>query len=300
MESSPKPNFFIVGAPKAGTTALYSYLRQHPEIFMCLPKEPQFFAADTCGDQRNVATLSEYLGYFKEARARAIGEASTCYLSSPGATRDIREFCPKARIIIMLRNPIDVMYAEHSERLVGGAEHIVNFAAALDSDEPRRFRSGRFKGQRVVRPGYRELVLFSQQVQRFFDAFGRPNVHVIVYDEFAKNAGLAYKDVLAFLGVSPNHECAFNVVNSNRRIRSTIVQDLVRHPPETVRKLARAFVPRSTRQRLATTLNRRNVQFVARPVMDQQLRKRLELEYVQEVQQLSRLVDRDLSKWITA
>lgn len=80
-------------------------------------KEPQFFAADICGDQRNVTTLSEYLTHFREARTDVIGEASTWYLGSRYAAHAIREFCPLARIVVMLRNPIDVMYAAHSERL---------------------------------------------------------------------------------------------------------------------------------------------------------------------------------------
>ena len=299
MEASPKPNFFIVGAPKSGTTALYCYLRQHPEIFMCKPKEPQFFADDICGDQRNVTTLSAYLDCFKEARTRVIGESSTCYLGSPIAPGHIREFCPQARIIIMLRNPIDVMRAQHSEGLVGGSEHIVDFDLALDSQEPRRYRSGPFKGQKVVRLGYRDLVIFSPQVKRFVDTFGDSNVHVIVYDEFAKDARLVCKNALAFLGVSPNYELPVDVVNANRRIRSTIFQDLLRRPPKTIQGLARAFLPRSTRQMAATYLNNLNVQFVPRPVMDREFRKRLERDYAEDVRQLSRLIDRDLSHWIT-
>src|ERR1700747_3640485 len=123
MKSGPRPNFFIVGAPKAGTTALYSYRAQHPEVFMSRLKEPQFFASDICGNQRNVTTLSEYLKLFEDAHALAIGEASTCYLASPGAAEQIRSVCQEPRIIVMLRNPVDVMYAEHSERLFDGTEH---------------------------------------------------------------------------------------------------------------------------------------------------------------------------------
>jgi len=297
METIPKPNFFIVGAPKSGTTALYSYLRQHPEIFMSRLKEPQFFAGDIFGHQRNVTTMAEYLRQFEEARTPAIGEASTCYLVSPGAAHEIKEFCPGARIIIMLRNPVDVMYAGHCERLVNGGEHIVDFAAALDAIEPRRYRTGPFKGQRVARPSYRQVVLFSQHVKRYIDIFGRPNVHVIVYDDFAKNPRLAYKNVLVFLGVSPNHECAFNVVNANRRIRNTTLHDFLSHPPKILQGLARVLLARSIRQRLSKYLNTFNEKFVPRPEMNQLLRKRLESEYAEDVRELSRLVDRDLSNW---
>ncbi len=199
----------------------------------------------------------------------------------------------------MLRNPVDVMYAEHSERLVNGGEHIVDFAAALDANEPRRYRTGPFKGQRTVRPGYGQVVRFSQHVKRYIDAFGRTNVHVIVYDDFSKNPQLAYQNVLTFLGVSQNHECAFNIVNANRRIRNTTLHDFLSHPPKILQGLARSLLARSIRQRLTTYLNGINEKFVPRPEMNQLLRKRLESEYAEDVRELSRLVDRDFSSWTT-
>jgi Sulfotransferase domain len=298
METVPTPNVFIVGAPKSGTTALYSYLRRHPEIFMSKLKEPQFFAADICGDQRAVRTLSEYLALFREARAPVIGEASTCYLGSSSAARHIREFCRPARIIAMLRNPIEVMYAEHSERLFDGVEHIADFSSALDSNEKRKWRSGRFKCQCVIRPSYRELTRFSDQIKRFINRFARQNICIIIYDDFAKDPALTYKKVLSFLQVSPNHQCAFDVIHANRQIRSERVQDFLNAPPDTVRGLARTVLPRPIRQAVGRYLNRLNVKVTARPMLDQPFRKRLQLEYEPEVQLLSELLDRDLTHWI--
>lgn len=297
MEPGPRPNFFIVGAPKSGTTALYSYLGQHPEIFMCTPKEPQFFASDIFGSQRNITTLSEYLSCFTQARTSRIGEASTCYLGSPSAPQQIQEFSPQARIIIMLRNPIDVMYAEHSERLVDGAEHITDFAKAVDSAEPRRYRTGRFRGQCVVRPSYRELAQFSKQVKRYYDRFDRSNVYVVLYDDFASDTKRVYIAVLSFLGVSPEQECSFEVVNANRRIRNVRIHDLVRYPPEPVRSMLRACVPRSLRRKVGNYITLLNEEIRARPTLDSQLRRRLALEYGDDLRQLSSLVGRDLSCW---
>ena len=153
----PKPNFFIVGGPKCGTTALYTYLKNHPEIFMSRIKEPQFFAADIFCDQRTVQTLADYLSCFAAARnEKRIGEASTAYLGSRNAAQEIKAFNPNAQIIIALRNPVEVMYAEHSERVFCNVEHIRNFNAALDSGEQRRWRTGPFKNQKVIRLRYRE------------------------------------------------------------------------------------------------------------------------------------------------
>ena len=113
-----KPDFFIVGAPKCGTTALYTYLKQHPEIFMSPQKEPQFFANDVLGDRRHTCTWAEYLSCFAAARgAKRIGEASVAYLGSPCAPKQIKMFNPAAKIIIMLRNPVDMMHSLHNQRL---------------------------------------------------------------------------------------------------------------------------------------------------------------------------------------
>lgn len=298
MRCTVKPNVFVVGAPKSGTTALYAYLRQHPEVFMCSPKEPQFFAGDICGHQREITTMAEYLGLFENTDEAVAGEASTCYLGSPQAPREIQAFCPEARIIAMLRNPIDVMYAEHSERIFQGFEHISEFEAALDSNESRRWRSGRFKGECVRRLNYRELAMFSQQVKRFVHVFGRPNVHIVIYEDFAANPALIYKEVLDFLRVWPHHQCAFDVVNANRQIRSRLVQDVLRDPPEIVRSVVRSLLSQRTRRSVANFLN---VKVKPRPPLNQQFREQLESEFEHEVQQLSDIVGRDLSRiWFTA
>src|SRR5687767_1010670 len=103
-----KPNFFIVGAPKCGTTSLYEYIRVHPEVFMPDRKEPAFFCSDFYKPRR--MKEEEYLSLFREAgSAKWIGEASTWYLYSDKAREGIKAFCPDARIIIMLRNPVDMM-----------------------------------------------------------------------------------------------------------------------------------------------------------------------------------------------
>ena len=99
-------------------------------------KEPQFFAADIFCDQRTVQTLADYLSCFAAARnEKRIGEASTAYLGSRNAAQEVKAFNPNAQIIIALRNPVEVMYAEHSERVFCNVEHIRNFNAALDSGE---------------------------------------------------------------------------------------------------------------------------------------------------------------------
>jgi hypothetical protein len=261
-------------------------------------KEPQFFATDTRGNQRRVTRLSDYLDYFRDATALAIGEASTCYLGSPAVPHKLKEFCPEARIIIMLRNPIDVMYAEHSECVFDGTEHIRDFRLALDSKEPRVWRSGRCRGLAVKRLGYRELVKFSQQVCNFLDVFESSHVHVIVYDDFASDTATAYKNALTFLGVDPNHKCSFDVIHANRKIRSPAIQDLLRDLPNPIRHVTHSLLTKQLRSVLGSRLNRMNTKVVRRPALDPEFRRRLQTEFACEVSQLGKLIGRDLSSWV--
>src|SRR6266446_2704827 len=112
--SRPKPNFFIVGAPRCGTTALYSYLRQHPDVFLPEYKEPHYFNTDM-NSGGAIRKEKDYLAQFSGAQNQPrIGEASVYYLSSVAAPEQIKSFCPTAKIIIMLRNPVDTVDALHA------------------------------------------------------------------------------------------------------------------------------------------------------------------------------------------
>lgn len=129
------PNFFIVGAPKCGTTAMHIYLRQHPEIFMPEKKESHFFGSDL-NSQYFIRDREKYLSLFSEAKdVKRIGEASVWYLYSKQAAYEIKEFSPSASIIIMLRNPVDMLYAQHSQFLYNGNENIASFEDALNAEK---------------------------------------------------------------------------------------------------------------------------------------------------------------------
>lgn len=296
--TQPRPDFFIVGAPKCGTTALFNYLRNRSDIYVPAIKEPQFFAEDIYGHQRNVNTLDEYLGLFTNAHNhRRIGEGSTAHLASPSAAQRIKAFNSDAKIIVMLRNPIDVMHAEHNQRVISDMEQVVDFAKALESRETRIWRSGPFQGQVVNRPSYREITQFSTQVRRYFEAFNRERVHIIIHDDFKASSADVYASTLRFLGLDPHSRTTFPVVNENRRVRSMVLWRHMRYPPSSVRKLVRLLLPEDSRRAIFEHLQNLNVVPTPRPPMDPYLRRRLQREYEPEVQMLSALLDRDLSPW---
>jgi hypothetical protein len=291
-----KPDFFIVGAPKCGTSALCTYLKQHPEIFIAQLKELHFFGSDVRYPKR--PTLDGYLAHFASARdERRIGEGSTSYLFSERAAREIQEFNPSAKIIIMLRNPVDTMYSLHSELLYWLNEDLEDFEAALAAEEPRK--SGLMWPQRVHiidYSHYRRNVRFAEQVRRYFDVFGRERVQVILQEEFNRDRAGIYEQTLRFLDVSADFRPDFKDVNGNKRIRNRALQRFLLEPPAPVGWI-RDKLPTRIDQIVFGLLRRLNTSFTPRPRMRSELRKQLQSEFLPEVEQLSELLGRDLTYW---
>jgi len=292
-----RPDFFIVGAPKCGTTALYEYLRQHPQIFMPFHKEPLYFGSDLTTRYGRM-TEDEYLALFAGADgARRVGEASAWYLYSRSAATEIRAFAPEARIIVMLRNPVDMMYAQHSQLLFNGQEDLHDFGEALAAEwerrEGRRLPPGPVRRENLF---YRGAAHFAEQLQRYLDLFG-DKVHVIVFDDFLDDTLGAYRGTLRFLDVDEEFVPRLEVVNDNKRIRNPMLQRLVYAPPGPIRSL----IPRLRRyplvHRLRSMALSLNSSRTPRQPMDPGLRRQLAGEFAGEVDRLGRLIGRDLSSW---
>ena len=262
-------------------------------------KEPQFFAADVLGHQRNVAQWEDYQRCFAGiGHESIIGEASTAYMLSRTAAADIHRFTPLARILVMLRNPIDVMYELHNKRVFMGMEHLTNFATAISSDEPRTWRAGRWQSEKVIRAPYREVVDFAPQLERYLATFGRDRVHAEIYDDLVVDPRKVCDRVLGFLGLSPDGLIAFPTENTARLSRSHELQDWLREPPSRLRRLARSVIPAEARKHLGTKLRRLNERPAAVP-MDPTLRRKLQDEYGSAIERLGVLIGRNLSCWTT-
>ena len=296
--SNAKPDFFIVGAFKSGTTALYEYLRSHPQVFMPFHKEPQFFGDDLTRHYGRMS-LTEYLALFADALpGQRIGEASTWYLFSASAANEIAAFAPSAQIIVMLRNPVDVMYAQHSQLLFRSDETIVDFATALDAE------AARLRGEHVLPPPvrpetlfYRKSVRFAEQLQRYLDVFGRQRVHVVLFDDLVADTPGTYREVLEFLGVDQSYRPDFAAHNENKRVRFATVQRLVYRPPGMLLALVRRLRRYPFVHRLRDGVLRLNSRVQTRQAMDPALRSRLLRDVAPEIERLSHLIGRDLSAW---
>lgn len=295
----PKPDFFLVGAPKCGTTALHRHLARHPEIFVSPKEEMNHFATDLLRADDPWRSEPRYLEAFRGAgRARRIGDASVFHLFSRAAAREIRAFRPDARILVSLRDPADWLPSYHSQMVWNGDETLLELEAALEA-EPARLRGERLPAhlrfpQRLY---YSQVAAFAEQLERYFDVFGRERVHVLLFDELARAPESALRALLEFLEVDPSHCRGFGRANPNRRIRSAVVSEFLKRPPAPVAAIVTRVLPPGLRVSLRRSLRRLNSRTEPRAPLSPALRARLCERFRPEVARLEGLLGRPLRDW---
>jgi len=281
-----------------------SYLAKHPDIFMAR-KEMHHFGADLrFGNQFYRRGIKEYLAEFDGWNGqRTAGEASVWYLFSHQAAKEIKEFNPNARVIIMLREPLDMLYSLYFTFRWDGNEHLTTFEDALAAENERR------SGKRVTRQtyfmqglAYREAARYTDQVKAYFDAFGRERCHVILYEDFATDVSGVYSKTLDFLGVDSREMPAnFEKVNANKSVRNQLVRAILHDKMVRSAALAiRPWLPRrmfSAMQKFDAFVRKANARPHVRPPLPPELLSRLKREFAPEVERLSSLLRHDLTHW---
>ena len=236
-----EPSFMIVGAPKCGTTALYEYLQTHPQVFISDPKEPHYYA-DDLGAHRSVFTRDEYNELFAAAgpQHRAIGEASAWYLHSSVALPQVARELPDTKLIVMLRQPVELLRSLHSDMVWICFEDEPDFERAWALQEQRR------SGRRVPRLcqvpwflQYRELGRLARHTRRLLELFPREQVRFFLLDDLKESAGRVYQEALDFIGLPNDDRSAFPRVNASKRNR---MQWLARMQATVVRSLPRPCI----------------------------------------------------------
>lgn len=296
-----KPDFFIVGAPKCGTTSLKFYLEQHPEIFISNPGEPCFFCPDIITPR--VKTTEEYLNLFQPGKDKICGEKSTRYLFSEIAPQKIYELNPKAKIIIMLREPVSFMHSWHNELLMWFIEDIEDFKSALDAEDDRR--NGRKIPVTCKAPKqllYREFAQFSRYIEIYLSIFEREKVHFLILDDMKKNPYKSYKDILTFLEVDPDFIPNLEIQNKNKNIANMHLHSFFRTPPIFLKRISRYILPnelirKKTIKNVISLVEKINVQRKPRKALDQTYSNELKKEFSLEIDHLGKLINKDLSMW---
>jgi hypothetical protein len=303
------PDFFIVGHPKCGTTALYEMLRAHPQIYMPELKEPWFLASDMRPrfqpprSAPPLETLQEYLALFSgaEPQQRA-GEASSSYLLSHTAAGEIAELCPDARIIAILREPASFLRSLHMQLLRTHVESEKDLGRAIELERSRR--AGKKVPRRSHRPQllmYSDHVRYVEQLERYRAVLPSEQLLVLIYDDFRLDNEGTVRSVLRFLGVDDGVSIAPRDANSTRqRMRSQLVDEAVnmvsvgRGLPASAAKAAIKALTTEELRSGALRVTRRHVIHGKPDPADERLMRELRVRFRDEVLALGEYLDRDL------
>ncbi|TML00131.1 MAG: sulfotransferase [Actinobacteria bacterium] len=295
------PDFFIVGHPKCGTTALWNAIRRHPEVYMCDMKEPRFFATDMKAGHKPgyPQTLEEYLSLFDAAKPeQRVGEASPSYLTSRTAARAIAEVQPNARIIAILREPASFIYSFHLDLLQRGhGETEKDLRQALANEKFERVKG-------VTERRYTDHVQYVDQLRRYHAVFAREQVLVLIYDDYRADNEGTLRQVLRFLEVDDTPALNMEDANPTVRIRSVHFGNLTRTLRRgqgpvagAAKKAITGLTSRRFREAHLYPLWKR-IQYAAPRPPDEQLMLELRRQFKPEVVAISEYLGRDLvSLW---
>jgi len=301
--------FFIVGAPRAGTTAFGRYLKGHADVCFSDPKETHFFTAaddDTAPEILKRRYLNAFFPTVPEG-TKLLGEGSVSTLYSPAAVRRAKTCFPRAKFIVLLRNPLDLLRSYHGRMLYLRQESEENFETAWDLQEARA--AGRHIPRGCSDPRilqYREVGSLGRYTTQLFEVAGRENCLAVFFENFILDPLGTYKQTLHFLDLPYDGRTVFQRKNSQRRYKSEFWQNLycgpllrpvgnliTKHPAQL------AKLQRLTR-RLRKKIKRVNTVEVTLPELDSSFAARLRSTFSEDCDQLSRLLDVDLTQWLAA
>lgn len=280
-----RPNFFIAGAPKCGTTSMYHYLSNHPRVFMPVEKEPHYFTTDM-PVWRRMDTEEAYLELFADAGPEhlAVGEASVWYLCSKEALPLIRDFNPDARILVFFRNPVEFVQSLHAQ---------FAYNSGRNPNFPRAWANPKFRG-RLVTAG-----LFGQQLMRLNAVFPPEQIFAGLLEDLQAQPRQEYLRVLDFLGLEDDGRSDFSARNIHKIHRSPWISRFAKKTPAPLANIWQ-LTKRITgirRAGIMDYIHRLNTRPVKRQAIDPALRKSIREEFAEDIAVLERQLQRDLSHW---
>ena len=297
------PNFLIIGSAKAGTTSLYVYLMQHPEIYMSPVKETHFFSFDNeskmtkgPGDPiyKAITDVNDYQALFNDVRdEKAIGEASTSYLYRPEAPGRILEMLPEVKLIAILRNPVDRAFSAYMHVVRDERETAENFEKALALEESRKAANWDPIWH------FTSVGHYYEQLERYFKVFKRDQIKIYLYEDLNLNKDNLLKDIFNFLGVnpdfSPESSVRYNVTGKQKSQLFYKTTNWLFSTPNPVRWVSRQVFSDIHRGNFANWVRQRNL---TKYSLSPETRIKLIKNYTTEILQLQDLLDRDLTMWL--
>ncbi len=293
------PNFLIIGAGKSGTTSLYHYLKQHPDVYMSPVKEPRFFSWEGeklnfhgPGDQAHLkraqitTNFQDYCALFEAANGqKAIGEASTSYLYIEQAAERIHRTMPSAKLVAVLRHPVERAYSQFSKLVAVGWEPLDDIATVFEEEENRI--------QAHWNPcwKYKGNGFYYEQLKRYYELFDTEQIRVYLYEDFTHAPARVLRDVFQFLGVDDDFTPDLTTQHNTTLLPRNVT-------------IARLFKRRSALLRLIPGRLRGRLRKAAlvkgrsKPELSRASRKRLIEVYRADILKLQGLIQRDLTNWL--
>jgi len=288
-----KPDFFIVGTPKAGTTSLYYYLEEHPDIYMSPIKETNYFSYSEIKEQglyyneEHIVSVEDYEAQFAGAtHEKAKGEASVSYLFYPSVPSKIKAYNPQARIIMVLRNPVDRGFSHYL------MDNRLGFVKASLEDIVNKKVKDRLTGDLFYQQ-YISLGCYYEQVKRYLDIFGADQVKVLFYEEITNDINAVIKEIYQFLGVDENYTAAtdqkYNVFLAPQ---NTLIKRL--YTLKFFRTMVKKIFGPNFQEKIKNTFFAKE----KKPELDPLLKAKMQELFKEDILKTSRLINKNLSHWL--
>ncbi|HBL11496.1 MAG TPA: sulfotransferase [Cyanobacteria bacterium UBA11162] len=289
------PNFIIIGAGKSGTTSLYKYLQEHPQIFIPSMKEVYFFAFEGQSHPIGITNFKDYQALFQEAsEEQVIGEVSSIYLFRPQAPERIKYYLPDVKLIAILRNPADRAFSDY---LMNLNRH--NLSKSDKNSKPMRDFAELVKEKHY----FIQIGFYYEQLKRYYDRFDPSQIKVYLYEDLVTDARGLVRDIFRFVGVDdsfvpdtsqkhkvsglPKNQAMHRLLTKSSPMRSLAISILKPLMPAQLRQYIR--------DKIIDGLVKQNL---TRPQLSSALRQELIEIYREDILNLQNLINRDLSTWL--
>ncbi len=291
-----KIDFFCVGAAKSGTTALHYFLRQHPEIYMPLKKEIHHFANDLLKKNDYWLQKDVFLKLFRKTKEnQTAGETSVFYLLSENAAKNIFEYNPEAKIIIMLRNPAEVSYSLYSQLVFNGEENIMDFRKAIEIEADRKKGINLPENTRIIKKHlYIETVKFTEQIKRFQKLFPSKQIHFIFFEDFKQNTLQTVQNTYQFLNINDSFVPKLKIHNANKKIKNRRMQ---KFSTFVINKVFSKFIDEDNLEKLRNFMISINNISMERTPLDKATKQILKNKLALEIDNLGNLLNKNLTNW---
>ncbi|NJK49727.1 sulfotransferase [Candidatus Gracilibacteria bacterium] len=291
------PNFLIIGAAKAGTTALHTYLQQHPQVYMTPDKETNFFAfegehlnfqgiGDEAINQFSITDLKSYQAEFQNVSdEKAIGEACPLYLYHSKAPERIYSYIPHVRLIAILRHPVDRAYANYLHIIRDDREPCRDFERALQQEKKRIDENWEWFWH------YIQLGYYAAQLQRYYEIFARDQIRVYLYEDLCQNSLTLMQDIFRFLEINDNFIPDMTIRPNKSGMPKNLLFHQLLTKPNPLKSLLKPLFPSTLRQKIQH-------QNLTTPKISSEARAFLLDLYREDILKCQDLIDRDLSAWL--